>query len=61
MVDASGNSPDSAASGGGKRFRISRDQFVLLREVEGVVGAEGGGGGFRDVERRDVYGSGVSV
>lgn len=51
MVEASGNSPDSAARGGGKRLRISRDQFVLLREVEGVVGAEGGGGGFRDVER----------
>lgn len=54
MVEASGNSPDSAARGGGKRLRISRDQFVLLREVEGVVGAEGGGTGCRVVERRVV-------
>lgn len=54
MVEASGNSPDSAARGGAKRLRISRDQFVLLREVEGVVGADGVGNGFRDVERRVV-------
>lgn len=53
-MEASGNSPDSAARGGGNRLRISRDQLVLLREVEGVVGAEGGGGGCRDEERRAV-------
>ena len=54
IVEESGNSPDSAARGGGKRLRISRAQLVLLSEVEGVVGAEGGGGGRRVSERRVV-------